>query len=225
MWFMQAGLSVTDVVIRILSVLVIIFLILPFHEYAHGFIAYKLGDHTAKNSGRLTLNPLVSIDPMGALGILLFGFGWARPIPINPNNFSNPKKDTALTALAGPSANLIAAFLGAILLNLLFIFRFYLNSTFSTWIALFFNYYISINVGLAVFNLLPIPPLDGSKILAAFLSDRIIYKYYKYQNITIVVVFALLFTGVLSVPLGYMQIYIYNLIMNLASLPFNLIKI
>ena len=113
--------SVWQIVMQILAVLFIIFCVLPLHECAHGWMAHKLGDDTAKFSGRLTMNPLVSIDPVGALSILLFGFGWAKPVPVNPRNFKNPKAGMAVTALAGPVSNILAALVGAILLNVLIV--------------------------------------------------------------------------------------------------------
>ena len=214
MWFLQSGLTFEAFILRILAVLTIVFLILPLHEFAHGWIAYKLGDNTAKYSGRLTLNPLVHIDPLGALLILLVGFGWANPVPINPRNFKNPKAGMALTALAGPLSNIIAAFIGmllnGIILGLMVRFMSPINMGLITGINTFFSYYIIINIGLAVFNLIPIPPLDGSKILGAFLSDNVIESYYKYQNITALVLFALIFMGVLDFPLSFLQNVIYN---------------
>ena len=107
MWFLQSTLTFREVLMRLLASVVIIFTVLPLHEYAHGWVAYKLGDNTAKYSGRLTLNPIEHIDPLGALGILLFGFGWAKPVPIDSRNFKNPKSGMALTALAGPASNII----------------------------------------------------------------------------------------------------------------------
>lgn len=214
MWFLQSGLTFEAFILRILAVLTIVFLILPLHEFAHGWIAYKLGDNTAKYSGRLTLNPLVHIDPLGALLILLVGFGWANPVPINPRNFKNPKAGMALTALAGPLSNIIAAFVGmllnGIILGLMVRFMSPINMGLIAGINTFFSYYIIINIGLAVFNLIPIPPLDGSKILGAFLPDNVIESYYKYQNITALILFALIFMGVLDLPLSFLQNVIYN---------------
>ena len=221
MWFLQSGISFTDILMRILSVLVIIFLILPLHECAHGFIAYKLGDPTAKNSGRLTLDPIPSIDPIGALGILLFGFGWAKPVLVNPNNFKNPKRDMAITALAGPVSNILAAIIGGLLFNTVLLFHSSIPTQVLQLITIFFQYYILINIGLAVFNLIPLPPLDGSRIIAAFMSDKTMYNYYKYQNIIMIAVFILIFTGILSIPLSLAQSFLYKFIMNITAFPFS----
>ena len=168
------------VLMQILATLVIIFLVLPFHEFAHGWAANKLGDPTARLSGRLTFNPLASIDPLGAVFLLLFGFGWARPVPVDSRYFKNERTGMALTALAGPAANLIAAYAGALIFYAIGIFAPY--NAVVHYILIFFNYYAMINTVLAVFNLVPIPALDGSKILASFLSDRARFKFYQYQS-------------------------------------------
>ena len=163
---------------QIAAVLFIIFCVLPFHEFAHAFVAHKLGDPTAKWNGRVTLNPLASIDPVGAMFILLFGFGWAKPVPVDSRYFKNRKRDTALVALAGPVANLIAAFIGTFILNLIAV----IFNIVPTFIYVFIYYYVVINISLAAFNLIPIPPLDGSKILEAFLPNSVYYNYYRYQR-------------------------------------------
>ena len=120
LWFLQPGVTLETVFMRVLSVLVIILLVLPLHECAHAWVAYRMGDSTAKNRGRLTLNPLPSIDPIGALCILLFGFGWAKPVPVDSRYFTkNAKAKMALTALAGPVSNLLAAFVGALIFYLI----------------------------------------------------------------------------------------------------------
>ena len=164
-----------SVIIQILATLVIVFLALPLHELAHGWVAYKLGDPTAKYEGRLTLNPLASIDPMGAMFLLLFGIGWAKPVPIDSRYFKNPRSGVALTSLAGPAANLLASYVGCVIYYAIAVFAPY--NAFVHYILLFFSYFSFINAVLAVFNLVPLPPLDGSKILFGWMDYPWAKKY------------------------------------------------
>ena len=138
------------------------------HEYAHAFVAYKLGDATAKANGRLSLNPLSHIDPIGAISMIIFHIGWSKPVPINEYNFINPVWGTALVSIAGPLSNVILATIVAIL------YHFIPNS--------FFFVFIVINISMGVFNLIPIPPLDGSKIIRAFLPRGIRYYWEKAER-------------------------------------------
>jgi Zn-dependent protease len=204
---------------QILATLFVIFCILPLHEFAHGWVAYKLGDSTAKYNGRLTLNPIVSIDPIGSFFLLMFGFGWAKPVPVDKRYFKNPKRDMAITALAGPFANFLAALVGGIIYIAILI---WLNITVPKFVHDFFLSYIFINIALAVFNLIPLPPLDGSKILGAFLSNKALYSYYRYQNIIILIAFFVLFSGFLNTPLAFLENACFNSVIWLAELPFKL---
>lgn len=175
---------------------------LTVHEVAHGFAAYKLGDNTAKNLGRLSLNPMKHLDPIGTLCMVFFHIGWAKPVPINARNFKKPKRDFALCALAGPLTNLILAFLFAGF-YLLFIallrgvrveygsFAYNLIENTLTFIAVFY----SVNVGLGVFNLVPIPPFDGSRILHVILPEKIYFGIMKYERKIYIGVLAWLFLG------------------------------
>lgn len=207
------------------SLLVILF-VLPFHEYAHGFVAYKLGDRTAKNSGRLTLNPLAHLDYAGALLLMFIGFGWAKPVPIDDRNFKNPKVGMAITALAGPIANLLAAIIAGLIYNAIIYtvgMAVILTNYFWYYTVLLFQYLMIINIGLAVFNLIPIPPLDGSKILMAFLPDRIVYKIYEYQQFFAIGLFVLVMMGGLSGGfISTIQNWLFVGINRLTALPFNL---
>ncbi len=159
-------------VIRVPAILIA----LTIHEIAHGYAAKALGDNTAKNAGRLTLNPFAHVDLFGALMLLLGPFGWAKPVPVNPFNFANPKKDMALVALAGPLSNITTAALAGMF------FRLNIVAYQSImWTFLFF--FIMINIGLAIFNMLPVYPLDGSRILMAFLNRRQNEKYLRAMSL------------------------------------------
>lgn len=221
MWFLRSGMTPELAILKILATLIVIFLIMPFHEFAHGFVAYKLGDNTAKYHGRLSFNPMHHIDPIGALAILLFGIGWAKPVPIDPRNFKNKRLGTFLVALAGPLSNLLSAFLGGLILNA--VMKFSQNNVDDFGIVIlqvFLEFFISLNISLAVFNLIPIPPLDGSKILESFLPNNLVYKMYKYERIISAILLVAVFMGVLSYPLQVINGNLFNFIINLTALPF-----
>lgn len=162
---------------------------LTVHEYCHGYAAYKMGDNTAKNFGRLTLNPIKHIDPYGAICMVLFHVGWAKPVPINSRNFKDPKKGFAITAAAGPASNLILGFFSALLYLLLFAlvrdtsfesknFAYHLINNSLSFLFIFH----SINIGLGLFNLVPIPPFDGSRLLYTFLPEKYYFGIMKYER-------------------------------------------
>ena len=173
---------------ELLMSLISVLIALTVHEYCHGYAAYKLGDDTAKNLGRLTLNPLKHLDPYGTISLLLFRMGWAKPVPVNARNFKDPKKGFAITALAGPLSNLTLAFISTFLWLLVRAiavnstitdeFNYYLALNTLDFIAIFF----SVNIGLGLFNLLPIPPFDGSRLLYAFLPPKIYFGVMKYER-------------------------------------------
>ena len=215
-------LSIENAIMQILAVSMIVFLVMPLHEFAHGLIAYKLGDNTAKNMGRLRFSPSAHIDPLGALMILLVGFGWAKPVPVNPRNFKNPKVGMAITALAGPVSNILAAIVGAVLfyLNILLEVKGIFPLLIGELLYYFLIYFISVNVSLAVFNLIPIPPLDGSKILFAFLPDKIVYKIYEHEREINLVLILLIAFGVLTGPLSNLQGILTTFIMEIVGIPF-----
>ncbi len=200
----------------------VIFCVLPIHEYAHARAAYALGDQTAKLQGRMTLQPTAHIDPIGALMIFLVGFGYAKPVPVNIRNFKNRKRDMALTSLAGPVSNLLMAFISLLLMNFV---GYAFGSAGVTIVAViywFFFYCAMININLAVFNLIPVPPLDGSRIATAVLPDRIYYKIMQYERYIMIAVLILLFTGILSAPLSFLSGIVLKGLNFVAALPYRL---
>lgn len=216
--------NIVSVIMYILSVLLTIFLVLPLHECAHGLVAYKLGDDTAKRQRRLTLNPLEHIDYLGACLMLIIGFGWAKPVPINPRRFKNPKAGMALTALAGPVSNLLAAVVAGFIQNgLMFMILKGIipYNDFMYYVLIFFEFLVSINIGLAVFNFIPIPPLDGSKILMAFLPNRAIIWIEERIQIISIVLFLVVMMGGLDGILGRANNLFYGWISWLTWLPFS----
>lgn len=163
------------------------------HEFSHGFAAYKLGDKTAKAEGRLSLNPLRHLDPVGILTLIIFRFGWAKPVNVSTAGFKNPKVDMALTAAAGPLSNLITAFVFTIAFVPLLLLQ---HSAAAGVLQEIVANIIIINLSLGFFNMLPLPPLDGSKILGAFLPDNLYMKYLSLEKIGVVVLLGLIFFGV-----------------------------
>ena len=161
---------------------------LTVHEYCHGYAAYKLGDPTARNLGRLTLNPIKHLDPLGALCMVFFHFGWAKPVPVNARYFKNPKRDFAIVALAGPLSNLVLSMFSCLAYLLLYAFvkDISFESTFALAFAQnvldFFYLFHLVNIGIAIFNLIPIPPLDGSRILNVVLPERTYFKIMQYER-------------------------------------------
>lgn len=168
---------------------VAVLLALSIHEYCHAYAAYRLGDNTAKSLGRLTLNPIKHIDPVGALCMLLFHVGWAKPVPINARNFKDPKKGFAITAVAGPAINLILAFLSALIYKIMVVSLrdvMFVSGSFPLLFCqnmlLFVFLFHSINLGLGLFNLLPFPPFDGSRILHIVLPPKVYFGIMKYEK-------------------------------------------
>ena len=213
-----------QVVLNLFARVFVMFCILPVHEFAHALLSTKLGDQTARLSGRLTLNPLAHLDFFGALLMLIAGFGYAKPVPVNMNNFPPKKRKSymALTALAGPLSNLIMAFVFSIFYCAVFRFGSPTEGSMAEAVLLFFLYVAQINVSLAVFNLIPVPPLDGSRILTAVLPDRYYYTLMKYERYIVYAVLALVLFGALDTPISIATTYTMQLFIKLAGLIFGL---
>ena len=180
---------------------VVVLITLTVHEYAHAFAAYKMGDPTARNLGRLTLNPLKHLDPLGALCMLFLHVGWAKPVPINARNFKKPRQGFAITALSGPLVNLIIAFFSAFVY--LALFAWFSQMTFASEFLLaladntllFFYLFHVINLGISLFNLIPVPPLDGSRILGLILPPKLYFSIMRHERTIYFVLLGWLIVG------------------------------
>ena len=219
-----SGNILADVLLGLL-LLPVILLSLTLHECAHGWAASKLGDNTAKNLGRLTLDPAKHLDLMGTICMLLFGFGWAKPVPINSRYFKKPRRDMALSALAGPTTNLLLGFvfilLSRIVLSVSGLITFEEGSRTDYFLFLFyllFSYAGQLNVYLAVFNLLPIPPFDGSRIFFIFLPVKWYFGIMKYERYIQIAILVLLWLGVLTIPLSLISGLLISLMNKLIDL-------
>lgn len=187
-----------DILLRVIPALLCITL----HELAHGFTAYALGDDTAKAAGRLTLNPIKHLDPMGLLMMVLFGFGYAKPVPVDMRKFQNPKQGMAITALAGPLCNVLISLVFYFLYGLLIL---PLSGSSAGQLALeMMETTVVLSLAMAIFNILPVPPLDGSKVLFSLLSDEGYWKLMRYERYGFLILAALLFTNVIDGPLSWL---------------------
>lgn len=212
--------DIVDLIIYVSSIAFVVFCATPLHEFAHALIAVKLGDDTPRLRGRLTINPMAHIDMRGALMIFLFGFGYAKPVEVRMRRFKKPKRDMALVALAGPVCNILQSLVLLFIYNALCYFGSANENIMMTYMGLFFFYAAVINVNLAVFNLLPIPPLDGSRLATALLPSKYYYKIMQYERYIMIGLFVLLFTGILSTPLSFLSGAVISLLDAVASIPF-----
>lgn len=208
--YLLGGSDALTIMMSFFSILVVLLVATPVHECAHGWMAKLLGDDTAENSGRLTLNPIHHLDPMGTICMLLFGIGWGKPVPVNPSRCRKVKGKTAmaLTALAGPVSNVLLALVFMIIYKVVFYTCGTVNNISYFLAALIFI--IDINLYLAVFNLIPIPPFDGSRIMLAFLPTKLYFSIMKYERVIMVAIMLLLWSGILSIPLQIVSNWIFN---------------
>lgn len=183
----------------------VLFTAVPVHECAHALAAEKMGDDTGRKQGRITLNPFAHLTLWGSLMMILVGFGWGKPVSVDSRNFKNPKKGMVLTALAGPASNFIMAFLSMIVYKVLAFLSFAKDSSTLDMMATVFVYITLINISLAVFNFLPIPPLDGSKIFNAILPEKWYFTIMKYENFIFIALIILVYSGLLDAPLSFLQ--------------------
>lgn len=206
--------SLTDAVLRVAAV----FLCLTVHETCHGLAALALGDPTAKSMHRLSLNPLHHIDWLGLALMFTVGFGWAKPVPVDPRYFKKPKQGMAITALAGPASNFVLAYVSTIIYSMLFAVAQVKGESTGLGLALtFFSLLISLNIGLGIFNLIPFPPLDGSKVLAMFLPDRWYGRWMQLERYGMIVLMAALWFGLLDGFLMAARNLVLNAMLNGAN--------
>ncbi len=200
-------------------------LALVIHECSHGFVSTKLGDPTPRIQGRLSLNPLVHLDPFGTILMILTGFGWAKPVEVNPMYYKNRKNGMALVALAGPLSNFILAFISVFLYGLFRVVFFKLNVSESVAYVFdnIFIYSAQINLCFMIFNLIPIPPLDGSRILGMFLSDKIYYTLMQYERYSMILIMVLSLSGAFSRIIGTGVNFFFGKMINAVVLLFNIL--
>jgi len=221
-----------DRLIDVIMVIPILLIALPFHEWAHAYVAYRLGDPTAKDAGRLTLNPVRHLDPLGTLMMLVASVGWAKPVPVNSGYFRDRRKGMILVALAGPFSNLLLAFLftliWGLMVKLLVIGVIPVESetavTIVTWLQVFFRFCVLVNISLAVFNMIPVPPLDGSRLISAFVPEESYYRFARYEQYIGIAFLALVvfLPDALDSVISFVADPIYESMLTVVSLVFNL---
>ena len=212
-----------SVLLRILLSVVPALLCITIHECSHGLAALKMGDTTARDMGRLSLNPFKHFDVLGFIMLATVGFGWAKPVPIDMRRFKDPKKGMAISALAGPLSNILLAVLALFLFGILYIPLWNTSAGYYVVYTLYRTAYLS--VSFAVFNIIPIPPLDGSKVLFSFISDRAYYRLMRYERYGMILLFILVFSGVIDGPLSKAVDNVFGKLMFSARLGENIFRL
>ena len=216
--------SLGSYVMELLYRMPAILVALAFHEWAHAYAAYKLGDPTAYNLGRMTLNPLAHIDLIGLIMMMLVRFGWAKPVPIDMRNFKHPVRDMAITAAAGPISNVILAFFAlCVRAGAVYVYQ-KTGGMISDFIITFTEYTAILSIGLAVFNVIPIPPLDGSKVVNALLPQNVYYKILRYERYGFLIMMLVLWTGILDVPLDFCRSALLGGLGKISVFPYYILK-
>ena len=202
--------DMTSIILSVFSLLIVLFVCFPVHECAHATVAKWLGDDTAERQGRVTLNPFAHLDILGTIGLILFGIGWAKPVPVQPyrcRKIRSQKAAMALTAAAGPISNILISLIFMIIWKILIVTGVIASIPYLSYIM---NMVITTNLYLAVFNLLPIPPFDGSRIFLAFLPQKYYFSIMKYEQIIMLVILGLLWTGILDIPFMFLSNGLYS---------------
>lgn len=202
----------------IVSLVIAVILAMSIHEMAHGLVSYWLGDPTAKLQGRISLNPFAHVDWLGVLCLLLFHFGWAKPVPVDPSYYKDRKTGIIWTSFAGPVANFLLAFVCIFCLILILKLNpLFLYSDLGSFLESILSMTATLNIGFGLFNLIPVPPLDGSKVLFAFLPDEQYYRFIQGSPFFMLVLVVLIYLGILSQPLSMMQNGIWNAFVQICS--------
>lgn len=207
--------STIEIILTAFSLLVMLFVVFPVHECSHALAAKLLGDDTAERQGRITLNPFAHLDPMGTIGILAFGIGWAKPVPVNPSRCRKVSQKTAMaiTAAAGPMANFVSSLIFMIIMKVLIVNYSYSEDAPEAlyYIIMALRIIIDIDLFNGVFNLLPVPPFDGSRVFFAFLPAKYYFSIMKYERYIMIALLLLMWTGILSIPFSLLSDALYSL--------------
>ncbi len=211
-----------NIISQLIYTLPAILIAISMHEFAHGYVSYRLGDPTPKHMGRLSVNPLAHLDPVGTICLLIFHFGWAKPVGVNPYYYKDRKRGMVMVALAGPIMNFFIAFISIFAMGLILKVTEGYAGTFIRYTFNFLNYLFIINIGLGAFNLIPVPPLDGSKVLGAVLPSDKYFKYMQYERYGTLILMGLLYLGILDVPLTIVRSSLSKVMWTVVSFIFRL---